>query len=122
MTSYAVDPRFPTANPGDVITEESQTIEEKAKQLAVDKHDITGSHIQVPTYFVFTYPNGETKALHHVRDAKEISNLIRLMHLEEEDIQAEEVHSKHMNPLMVVLGLSILALFLMTSALLVGIF
>ncbi len=122
MTSFAVDPKFPTANPGDVITKEPQTIEEKAKQLAVDKHDITGSHITVPAYFVFTYPNGETKALHHVRDAKEISRLIRLMHLEEEDIQAEAAHSKHMNPLMMVIGLFTLALLLMTSALLVGIF
>jgi hypothetical protein len=122
MTSYAVDPRFPTANPGDIITKQPQSIEQKAQQVAVDKHDITGSHIQVPTYFVFTYPNGETKALHHVRDAKEISDLIRLMHLEEEDIKAEAAHSKHMNPLMIVIGLSILALLFMTSALLVGIF
>ena len=71
MVSHAIATKHPTANPRDIIAKD-KSIEEKAKQVAVDKYDITGSHIQVLTYFVFTYPNGETKALHHVRDSTEI--------------------------------------------------
>ena len=65
-----------TANPGDRI-DESMSLEEKAKQVAVDAPDITGDHIVVPTYFVVDEPDGEKKALHHVRDAEEISDVIR---------------------------------------------
>lgn len=71
MVSDAIATKHLTANPRDIIAQD-KSIEEKAKQVAVDKYDITGSHIQVLTYFVFTYPNGETKALHHVRDSTEI--------------------------------------------------
>ncbi|WP_017316697.1 hypothetical protein [Mastigocladopsis repens] len=71
-------------NPGDVISEEPQTVEEKAKQLAVDSPDITGDHIEVPTYFVVDEPNGEKKALHHVKDAEEISDVIRQARVDEE--------------------------------------
>jgi hypothetical protein len=122
MASHAIATKHLTANPGDIIVDKSQSIEEKAKQVAVDKYDITGSHITVPTYFVFTYPNGETKALHHVRDAKEISNLIRQMRLDEEDIAVEKTHSSHINGLFVVFGIFTLALLVMTSVLLVGVF
>ncbi|MBD2102913.1 hypothetical protein H6F94_18830 [Leptolyngbya sp. FACHB-261] len=66
-----------TVNPGDVISEEPQSVEEKSKQLAVDSPDITGDHIKVPTYFVVDEPDGSQKALHHVKDADEISDLIR---------------------------------------------
>lgn len=38
----SVKERNLTANPGDVIVDESQSIEEKAKQVAVDVPDITG--------------------------------------------------------------------------------
>jgi hypothetical protein len=72
-----------TANPGDRIADEPQTIEEKAKQLAVDAPDITGEHLKVPTYFVVEYPDGEKKALHHVKDAEEISDVIRQARLDE---------------------------------------
>jgi hypothetical protein len=65
-----------TANPGDRIADSPQTIEEKAKQIAVDVPDITGDHIKVPTYFIVEYPNREKKALHHVKDAEEISDVI----------------------------------------------
>jgi hypothetical protein len=65
-----------TANPGDRIKED-QNLEEKKEQLAVDSPDITGDHIKVPTYFVVDEPNGEQKALHHVKDAEEISDVIR---------------------------------------------
>ncbi|NMG10229.1 hypothetical protein [Brasilonema sp. UFV-L1] len=71
-------------NPGDVISEESQTVEDKEQQLAVDSPDITGDHIQVPTYFVVDEPNGEKKALHHVKDAEEISDTIRQARVDEE--------------------------------------
>lgn len=72
-----------TANPGDRIADEPQSIEEKQKQLAVDSPDITGDHIQVPTYFTVEYPDGRKKALHHVKDAEEISDVIRMARLDE---------------------------------------
>lgn len=72
-----------TANPGDRISEEPQTLEEKSQQLAVDSPDITGEHLKVPTYFVVDYPNGERKALHHVKDAEEISDVIRAARMDE---------------------------------------
>ncbi|MFH7027986.1 MAG: hypothetical protein ACHBN1_21950 [Heteroscytonema crispum UTEX LB 1556] len=72
-----------TANPGDVISDKPQSIEEKAKQIAVDSSDITGDHITVPTYFVVDEPDGEKKALHHVKDAEEISDVIRQARVDE---------------------------------------
>lgn len=72
-------------NPGDVIADEQQTVEEKSKQVAVDSPDITGDHIKVPTYFVVQEPpDGEEKALHHVKDAEEISDVIRQARVDEE--------------------------------------
>jgi hypothetical protein len=76
----------PTVNPGDRI-DESKSLEEKAQQVAVDAPDITGDHITVPTYFVFETPDGEKKPLHHVRDAEEISDLIRQARLNEDGEQ-----------------------------------
>lgn len=73
-----------TANPGDRISDEPQTIEEKAKQIAVDVPDITGDHIKVPTYFIVEEPDGEKKALHHVKDAEEISDVIRQARVDED--------------------------------------
>ena len=109
-----------TANPGDRIAEEPQTIEEKAKQLAVDTYDITGEHITVPTYFVVKYPDGETKALHHVRDAQAISDVIRQMRLQEEDVSQEAGQVAHwLNWTGLFLGIMFL---LLTSVVLVGIF
>lgn len=71
-------------NPGDVV-DESQSVEEKAQQVAVDSPDITGDHIKVPTYFVVEEPpDGEEKALHHVKDAEEISDVIRQARVDEE--------------------------------------
>src|SRR6476619_68110 len=73
-----------TANPGDRISDESESIEEKAKQVAVDDvPDITGDKITVPTYFVVDEPDGEKKALHHVKDAEEISDVIRQARVDE---------------------------------------
>jgi hypothetical protein len=73
-----------TANPGDRISDEPQTIEEKATQIAVDVPDITGDHIKVPTYFIVDEPDGDKKALHHVKDAEEISDVIRQARVDED--------------------------------------
>ena len=72
-----------TVNPGDQVADESQNIEEKAQQVAVDSPDITGDQITVPTYFVVDEPDGEQKALHHVKDAEEISDVIRQARVDE---------------------------------------
>lgn len=71
-----------TLNPGDRI-DNSKTLEEKAKQVAVDAPDITGDHIVVPAYFVVDMPDGSKKALHHIEDADEISDVIRQARVDE---------------------------------------
>ncbi|MGQ4648416.1 hypothetical protein [Lyngbya aestuarii] len=120
MIGYAAMGRNLTANPGDRIAETPQTIEEKAKQVAVDVHDFTGEHIKVPTYFVVRYPDGETKALHHVRDAKAISDAIRQMQFSQEDLDSDPREVKHWLNLT---GLILISIFLlMTTTILVGIF
>ena len=73
-----------SVNPGDVISDKPQSIEEKAQQLAVDSPDITGDHIVVPAYVMVEEPDGEEKALHHVRDADEISDVIRQARVDED--------------------------------------
>lgn len=75
---------YRSANPGDRIADEPQTIEEKAQQKAVDDvPDITGDKITVPTYFIVEESDGEKKALHHVKDADEISDVIRQARVDE---------------------------------------
>lgn len=69
-------------NPGDKV-KKGQSLEEKAQQVAVDAPDITGDHITVPTYFVVDEPDGDQKALHHVKDAEEISDVIRQARVDE---------------------------------------
>jgi hypothetical protein len=76
-----------TVNPGDRIVDHPQSIEEKAQQLAVDSPDITGEYLKVPTYFIIEYSDGEKKALHHVKDAQEISDVIRVARLDEDGNQ-----------------------------------
>ena len=71
------------SNPGDRI-DDSKSLEEKAQQVAVDTADITGDHIVVPTYFVVDEPDGSQKALHHVKDADEISDVIRQARMDED--------------------------------------
>ena len=44
------------------------------------------------------------------------------MRLDEEDIMMEKTHGSHINGLIVVLGVFSLALLIMTSALLIGVF
>lgn len=80
----SVKERNLTANPGDRIADHPQTIEEKAQQIAVDVPDITGDHIKVPTYFIVEYPDGEKEALHHVKDAEAISDVIRQARMDDE--------------------------------------
>ena len=73
-----------TVNPGDRIADEPQTLEEKAQQLAVDHvPDITGDVVTVPTYVIVEEADGEKKALHHVKDADEISDVIRQARVDE---------------------------------------
>lgn len=76
-----------SVNPGDRLPEEedNRTPEEKAKQTAVDSGDITGEHLVVPTYFVVEdKETGEKEALHHVKDAEEISDVVREARVDEE--------------------------------------
>ncbi len=72
-----------TVNPGD-RPDPNASLEDKATQVAVDAPDITGDHIVVPTYFMVEEPNGEEKALHHVKDAEEISDVIRQARVDED--------------------------------------
>lgn len=83
MGNTAKDEQEPVINPGDKI-DESQSVEEKSEQIAVDSPDITGDQIVVPTYFVVEEPDGEEKALHHVKDADDISDVIRQMRVDED--------------------------------------
>ena len=69
-------------NPGDYV-DGPKSLQEKAQQVAVDAPDITGEHITVPTYFVVDEPDGSQKALHHVKDAEEISDVIRQARVDE---------------------------------------
>jgi hypothetical protein len=71
-------------NPGD-YADESKTLEEKARQVAVNVADLTVEQVVIPTYFIVEdQEDGHQEALHHVRDAEEISDLIREMRLDEE--------------------------------------
>jgi hypothetical protein len=94
-------------------------MDEKSKQLAVDAPDITGDHIVVPAYFIVEYPDGEQKALHHVRDAKAISDLVRQYQFDQDSADQELVGASHVNLSVPAL---ILALFVITIPFLIGIF
>lgn len=125
MTSHSIDWSHPTINPGDRIRP-NQTLEEKAQQIAVDAPDITGEHIRVPTYFIVEYDNGEKQALHHVRDAEAISDVVRQMQLrpdspEETPDETPRAHHTYSaaNPIML---LFILILTLVTVPILIGVF
>ena len=119
MTKPTDNIMYRSTNPGDRI-EPNQTLEEKAKQLAVDAPDITGDHIVVPTYFIAEYANGEKQALHHVRDAKKISDLIQQMAFAEKNDSWEPVREVHFfNWTSIILTLALLVL---TIPILVGIF
>ena len=76
------DKAFRTANKGDVI-DDSKSLAEKKEQVAVDSWDPAG-YVKVPTYFPVEEENGEEKVLHHVKDAEEISDVIRQARTDEE--------------------------------------
>ncbi|MGB3695112.1 MAG: hypothetical protein WA865_09350 [Spirulinaceae cyanobacterium] len=71
-------------NPGDRIKEEPQSVEEKSQQLAVDTGDITGEHLEVPAYVKVKDEDGEEKALHHIKDDEEISDVVRQARVDED--------------------------------------
>lgn len=73
---------FSTVNKGDVI-DDSKSSAKKKEQVAVDSWDLTG-HIKVPTYFPVENENGEEEVLHHVKDAEEISDVIRQARTDED--------------------------------------
>lgn len=113
---------FLTINPGDRITKDTQTIEEKAQQIAVDVPDITGDWIKVPTYFIVQYPNGQKKALHHVRDAKEISDVIRQARFEQEEWQPNADNLEQLLNLNLTGLIFILAMLAVTIPILMSVF
>lgn len=119
MVGYTENTMYRSTNPGDRINP-NQTLEEKAKQLAVDAPDITGDHIKVPTYFIVEHSNGQKQVLHHVRDAKKISDVIRQMRFDEENWETQserEVHFFNWSGIVLVL-----ALLVLTVPILIGIF
>lgn len=73
---------YRTANKGDVV-DGSKSLEEKKEQVAVDSWDPAG-HVKVPAYFPVENEAGEEEALHHVRDAEEISDVIRQARVDED--------------------------------------
>ena len=72
-----------TVNKGDVI-DKSKSLEEKKQQVAVsgDNPDPVGQNT-VPAYFPVENEEGEEEVLHHVRDAEEISDVIRQARVDE---------------------------------------
>jgi hypothetical protein len=77
MSNSNQEKKHSTLNPGDRVSDESQTIKEKSEQVAVEYTDVTLEHNVVPTYVVVEGEDGEKEALHHVKDAEEISDVIR---------------------------------------------
>ncbi|MEL6605230.1 MAG: hypothetical protein AAFP20_18615 [Cyanobacteria bacterium J06614_10] len=84
------DPREPNEkgtthiNPGDKEEPASTPVEEKGEKVAVAYEDALGNPVEVPTYFTVEGENGEKEALHHVKDAEEISDVIRQARVNEE--------------------------------------
>ena len=76
-------PEESTVNPGDRITDESESAEEKGEKVAVESWDPTGK-VRVPEYFVAEDEDGEKEALHHVKDADEISDVVRQARVDED--------------------------------------
>ncbi len=71
-------------NPGDREMSAEASVAEKGEKTAVAYEDVTGNPIEVPTYFKVKGEDGEEKALHHVKDAEEISDVIREARVNEE--------------------------------------
>ena len=71
-----------TVNEGDRVSGD-ESLAEKKEKIAVDTADITGEHIVVPTYVTVEDETGKEKALHHVKDAEQISDVIRQARVDE---------------------------------------
>lgn len=90
MTQENTDPREPNElgtkhiNPGDKEMSPDASVEEKGEKTAVAYEDALGNPIEVPTYFTVEGENGEKEALHHVKDAEEISDVIRQARVNDE--------------------------------------
>lgn len=84
------DPREPNQpgtahiNPGDKEVDPSASVEEKGDKTAVAYEDALGNPIEVPTYFTVEGEDGKKEALHHVKDAEEISDVIRQARVNED--------------------------------------
>ncbi|MEL6160834.1 MAG: hypothetical protein AAFR18_16635 [Cyanobacteria bacterium J06627_32] len=84
------DPREPNEkgtkhiNPGDKEEPVSTSVEEKGEKVAVAYEDALGNPVEVPTYFTVEGEDGEKEALHHVKDAEEISDVIRQARVNED--------------------------------------
>ena len=83
MTTDNTDLREPNEantdhiNPGDKEMSPEASVEEKGKKTAVAYEEALGNNTKVPTYFTVEGENGEKEALHHVKKAEEISDVIR---------------------------------------------
>jgi len=78
------DKETSTLNPGDKVNE-PKSLQEKAKQVAVDAPDITGDNVTIPAYFVVEdKETGDKEALHHVKDAEEIADVVRQARVDED--------------------------------------
>ncbi|MGB7087277.1 MAG: hypothetical protein WBD47_17095 [Phormidesmis sp.] len=84
------DPREPNEtgtehiNPGDKEAPPSASVEEKGEKTAVAYDDALGNSTEVPTYVTVEDEEGKEEALHHVKDAEEISDVIRQARVDED--------------------------------------
>lgn len=74
----------PHINPGDKEAPPSASVEEKGEKVAVAYEDVLNNPVEVPTYFTVEGEEGKEEALHHVKDAEEISDVIRQARVNEE--------------------------------------
>ncbi len=94
MTTENTDPREPNEpgtahiNPGDKEAPPDASVEEKGEKVAVAYEDALGNPVEVPTYFKVEGEDGEKEALHHVKDAEEISDVIRQARTDEDGERA----------------------------------
>jgi hypothetical protein len=79
-----VDESTDHINKGDREAPPSASIEEMKEQVAVAYQEF-GSDVEIPAYFTIEdKETGEEKALHHVKDAEEISDVIRQARVNED--------------------------------------
>ncbi|MEL7071280.1 MAG: hypothetical protein AAGN15_21890 [Cyanobacteria bacterium J06581_3] len=89
MTTDNTDPREPNEantahiNPGDKEASPDASAEEKGNKTAVAYEDALGNPVEVPTYFTVEGEEGNKETLHHVKDAEEISDVIRQARVDE---------------------------------------